>query len=88
MVANPGNPRGLPERSFFRLKRDPGEQDNLAGGAFADLEADLERHAQAQRSLAEGAAVAGSSDVKMTREECEQLRLLGYVEDCSHIEAN
>jgi arylsulfatase A-like enzyme len=88
IVANPDNPRGLPERAFFRINRDPGEQQNLAGGPFAGLETELERHAETQRSFAEGAAVAGSSDVKMTREECEQLRLLGYVEDCSHIEAN
>jgi len=85
IVANPGNPRGLPERSLFRVDRDPGEQNNLAGGAFVELEESLERHAQAQRRLAEGAAVAGGGEVKMTREECEQLRQLGYVQDCSHI---
>ncbi|MGH0035876.1 MAG: sulfatase-like hydrolase/transferase [Myxococcota bacterium] len=88
IVANPDNPRGLPERAFFRIGRDPGEQQNLAGGAFADLESTLERHAEAHRSFAEGAAVAGGADVEMTHDECEQLRLLGYVEDCSHIEAN
>ncbi len=85
IVANPDNPRGLPEREFFRISRDPGEQENLAGGAYAGLEDSLERDAEAHKSFAEGAAVAGGGDVEMTREECEQLRLLGYVEDCSHI---
>jgi uncharacterized protein (TIRG00374 family) len=85
IVANPGNPRGLPERSLFRVDEDPGEQHNLAGGELSALEQRLEKSAMAQRTLAEGQAVAGGGEVKMTLEECEQLRMLGYVEDCSHI---
>ncbi|MCZ6464829.1 MAG: sulfatase, partial [Proteobacteria bacterium] len=84
IVANPGNPRGLPERAYFRVGEDPDETHNLAGNSHAAAEQELERHADAHRSFAEGQAVAGS-DVKMTLEECEQLRMLGYVEDCSHI---
>jgi arylsulfatase A-like enzyme len=85
IVANPGNPRGLPERSFFEIGSDPGETRNLHGVIPAEREKQLERHAELQRSFAEGEAVAAGKDVEMSRAECEQLRLLGYVEDCSHI---
>ena len=39
--------------------------------------------ADLQRRAAEGGAVEGGGDVEMTLAECEQLRMLGYVEDCS-----
>ena len=42
-------------------------------------------HADAQRRAAEGGAVEGGGDHPMDRDECEQLRQLGYVDDCSHI---
>ena len=42
-------------------------------------------HADAQRHAAEGGAVEGGGDHQMDRDECEQLRQLGYVDDCSHI---
>ena len=86
IVANPDNPRGLPERAFFEIGSDPGETRNLHGVISAEQEQQLERHAELQRSFAEGKAVADGKDVEMSREECEQLRLLGYVEDCSHLE--
>ena len=37
-----------------------------------------------QRLAAEGKAVE-NEDVEMTLTRCEQLRVLGYVEDCSHL---
>jgi len=83
--ANPDNPRGLPERAYYRVDRDPGETENLAGETLSSREQELEQLAESHRSFAEGEAVAGESGVEMDREECEQLRMLGYVEDCSHL---
>ena len=85
--ANEGNPRGLPTRELFNLDQDPGELDNLLeeGDSWTGVEAELAMHAEAQRAAAESGAVAGGADVEMTKDECEQLRMLGYVDDCSHI---
>lgn len=81
IVANEGNPRGLPAREFFDVSGDPGEQD-----PYSDPEAEerLEKMAELQRRVAEGKAVAGE-DVEMTYEDCERLRALGYVDDCAHL---
>ena len=43
----------------------------------------LAESANLQRRAAEGSAVDGGGEVEMTQAECEQLRMLGYVEDCS-----
>jgi hypothetical protein len=83
--ANPGNPRGLPERELFDMTADPGEKNNLTGGAQSAVEEKLAQHADLQRRAAEGEAVTGGGEVEMSREECEQLMNLGYVTDCSHI---
>lgn len=81
IVANPHNPRGLPEQQYFDVSSDPGEQD-----AYDDPEAieRLEGMANLQRLAAEGKAVK-SEKVEMTLEDCERLRVLGYVQDCSHL---
>ena len=81
IVANPGNPRGLSEREYFDVSGDPGELD-----PYADPEAEerLSQMAEYQRLAAEGKAVE-SEDVEMTLADCERLRVLGYVEDCSHL---
>jgi hypothetical protein len=81
IVANTGNPRGLPERSFYDVSGDPGELD-----PYEDPEAEerLEEMAELARMAAEGKAVE-SQDVEMTLADCERLRVLGYVEDCSHL---
>ncbi len=84
IVANPGNPRGLEEREFYDVRADPGETKNLAGGAQAMDEARLEEHAELQRKFATGEAVSGG-EVEMDRAQCEQLKNLGYIEDCSHL---
>jgi len=83
--ANPGNPRGLPEREFFLIEGDPGETSDLSGPAYEPEMGELGRYADLQRRAAEGEAVAAGGSVEMTRAECEQLKNLGYVEDCSHI---
>jgi arylsulfatase A-like enzyme/uncharacterized membrane protein YbhN (UPF0104 family) len=81
IVANPNNPRGLPERAYYDVANDPGETDPYED---ADAEARLEEMAKLQRLAAEGKAVAGE-ETEMTREDCERLRVIGYVEDCSHV---
>ena len=43
-----------------------------------------EELAEFQRLAAEGKAVEGG-EAEMTYEDCERLRMLGYVEDCSHL---
>jgi arylsulfatase A-like enzyme len=81
IVANEGNPRGLPTREYFDISADPNERDPYTD---PDAEARLEEMASLQRAAAEGKAVE-SEEVEMTYERCEQLRMLGYVEDCSHL---
>jgi arylsulfatase A-like enzyme/uncharacterized membrane protein YbhN (UPF0104 family) len=81
IVANAGNPRGLAEREYFDVSGDPGELDPYED---PDAEAHLEEMAELQRLAAEGKAVE-SEEVEMTFTRCEQLRMLGYVEDCSHL---
>jgi arylsulfatase A-like enzyme/uncharacterized membrane protein YbhN (UPF0104 family) len=81
IVANPGNPRGLPEREYFDISSDPLEQDPYED---PEAEARLEELAALQLAAAQGEAVA-SDDVEMDFEQCERLRMLGYVEDCSHL---
>jgi arylsulfatase A-like enzyme len=81
IVANPQNPRGLPERAYFDISGDPDELDPYED---PDAEARLEEMAEFQRIAAEDTAV-DAEEVEMTFERCEQLRMLGYVEDCSHL---
>lgn len=81
VVANPGNPRGLAEREYFDVSGDPGELD-----AYSDPDAEqrLEAMAKRERLAAEGKAVE-SQEAEMSLADCERLRMLGYVEDCSHL---
>jgi uncharacterized protein (TIRG00374 family) len=83
--ANADNPRGLPEESLYRVRVDPQEKQNLAGSDHLAKELELAEHADLQRAFAEGEAVAGGGEADMTLEECRQLKNLGYVEDCSHL---
>jgi arylsulfatase A-like enzyme len=85
IAANEGNPRGLPTRELFAIDRDPDEQSPLDVTAHAGETEALERHADLQRRAAEGEAVAESGEAEMSYEECEQLRMLGYVDDCAHL---
>jgi arylsulfatase A-like enzyme len=81
IVANPNNPRGVPEREYFDVSSDPLEQD-----AYEDpgAEEHLEELAELQRNAAQGKAVQGE-DVEMDLQTCERLKAIGYVEDCSHL---
>jgi arylsulfatase A-like enzyme len=78
--ANPGNPRGLAPVELFAIERDPNEQSNVID-AHADVADELRRHGEAQRQLAASRAVEGGA-ADIGREECERLRVLGYVEKC------
>jgi arylsulfatase A-like enzyme/uncharacterized membrane protein YbhN (UPF0104 family) len=86
--ANEGNHRGLPTRELFDVVADPAETTNLLEQGYDDAAQQLAQHAELQRRAAEGSAVEGGGEVEMTLAECEQLRMLGYVEDCSQIQTN
>lgn len=81
IVANPGNPRGLPAREYFDISGDPLERDPYSDPV---AEARLEEFAELQRKAAEGEAVFGE-EVEMTLEDCLRLKAIGYVEDCSNL---
>jgi arylsulfatase A-like enzyme len=82
--ANPGNPRGLPDVELFAIDSDPKETQNVAP-QNAPVTAEMRQHAEAQRQLAASQAVEGGEQAKLTREECEKLRVLGYVQDCDSV---
>ncbi len=79
--ANQGNPRGLPPVELFAIQRDPGETRNL-DGTHGDVAARLREEAAAQRRFAESRAVGAGETAQLSREECEKLRVLGYVQEC------
>ncbi len=81
IVANAGNPRGLPERAYFDVSSDPLEQDPYPD---PEAEARLEEMAELQRRAAEGEAVEGGA-VEMDLATCQRLMALGYVDDCDHL---
>ena len=82
--ANPGNPRGLPTEELFAIEKDPQEKQNVVEQNAA-VTAAMRQHAEAQRQLAASQAVEGGEQAKLTREECEKLRVLGYVQDCDSV---
>lgn len=82
--ANEGNPRGLAPLELFAIASDPGEKQNVAA-AKPDVTAEMQRHAEAQGQLAASQAVEQGEQAKLTREECEKLRVLGYVQDCDSV---
>ncbi len=85
--ANPGNPRGLPERELFDLTRDPQEQRNLHTEAPKQAQR-LATRAEAEQRAAARSAVEPHSKAALSRAECERLAALGYVraEDCARRE--
>ena len=86
--ANEGNHRGLPTRELFDVAADPGEANNLLQQGFDDAANQLARHAELQRKAATDEKIEGGGDIDMTLAECEQLRMLGYVEDCDQVRTN
>ncbi|MCC7542567.1 MAG: flippase-like domain-containing protein [Deltaproteobacteria bacterium] len=76
IVANPGNPRGLPEREHFRVDIDPGERRDLA-----ERDADHTRRlgsslVQSVERASQGAA--RQSGVALDESSADRLRALGY----------
>jgi hypothetical protein len=82
IVANEGNPRGLPRQELFAVDVDPNEKNPLDLGEHVGERSTLEQHADLHLRGAEGEAVSAGSEAEMSYEECEQLRMLGYVDDC------
>ena len=82
--ANPGNPRGLPAEELFAIEKDPKETQNVVE-QNATVAAQMRQHAEAQRQLAASQAVEGGAQAKLSKEECEKLRVLGYVQDCDSV---
>jgi arylsulfatase A-like enzyme len=79
ILANEGNPRGLPGTELFDVARDPAERRNLARreqGPLARTRAALER---SLRSSAEGAVEAQSH--ALDESAIEHLRSIGYAGD-------
>jgi len=82
--ANEGNPRGVAPVELFAIDRDRGEKTNLAAEK-PEVADDMRRHAEAQRQVAASQAVESGEQAKLTKEECEKLRVLGYVENCDQV---
>jgi len=83
--ANAGNPRGLPERELFDVEIDAGEKENVAerepGTAL-----ELARQAAELEAAAKAGKIGEAKAATLSREECEQLKQLGYVQDCAGAE--
>ncbi len=79
--ANPGNPRGLPEKELFEIRADPGETRNRVDEEPA-VAAEMHRHAEGQRALAQRGRVGKAQQAQVSAAECEALMALGYVQSC------
>jgi len=80
--ANAGNPRGLPERELFEVEVDPGETENVAERE-AGTALELARQAAAFEVAAKEHRGGEAKAASISKEECEQLKQLGYVRDCA-----
>jgi arylsulfatase A-like enzyme len=76
ILANPGNPRGLPATALFDLADDPEEQDNLADRS-PDVVAEMKEKLSGIEALARANAVAAEA-VELSPDVEEQLDNLGY----------
>jgi arylsulfatase A-like enzyme len=83
--ANEGNPRKLAPVELYSMENDRGETKNLEA-AQPEVVTDLRAHADAQRQLAASQAVEEGAQAKLGKDECEKLRVLGYVQDCDTVE--
>lgn len=80
--ANEGNPRGLPPAELFDMQNDRVQAENLIDTAAPLIVDALDNAIEGWTLFAEGNAVEGGGDAVVSREECEKLRVLGYVESC------
>jgi arylsulfatase A-like enzyme/uncharacterized membrane protein YbhN (UPF0104 family) len=82
--ANAGNPRGLAPAELYAIDSDPHEKQNVSAANPA-ITAEMRQHAEAQRQIAASQAVESGKEAKLTKEECEKLRVLGYVQSCDQV---
>jgi len=80
--ANDDNPRGLETVELYDMESDPAQTENRRDEAPPAVIEDLEAHLEAWRAYATGRAVEGTGEAELSKEECEQLRALGYVDSC------
>jgi arylsulfatase A-like enzyme/uncharacterized membrane protein YbhN (UPF0104 family) len=82
--ANRGNPRGLAPVELYGVDHDKHEEHNVVD-QHPDVVASLRHQGEAEHQLAASQSVEGGAQAKLTREECEKLHVLGYVQDCDHV---
>jgi len=80
--ANEDNPRGLEPVELYDMESDPAQTENRRDEAPPALIEDLEAHLEAWQAYAAGRAVEGAGEAELSKEECERLRVLGYVDSC------
>ncbi|MBW2444554.1 MAG: sulfatase-like hydrolase/transferase [Deltaproteobacteria bacterium] len=80
--ANEGNPRELPEAEIFDMRSDRAQASNQYDEVAPLVIDALDASIEGWKLFAEGVAVEGGGDADISREECEKLRVLGYVESC------
>jgi arylsulfatase A-like enzyme/uncharacterized membrane protein YbhN (UPF0104 family) len=78
ITANPGNPRGLAPREFYRMDQDPAEKVNLAEDEPALVEFTRKALDQHEEDAAKGRASQQSVDVGNDPNAAARLRALGY----------
>ncbi|MGB0679117.1 MAG: sulfatase-like hydrolase/transferase, partial [Polyangiales bacterium] len=79
ITANPGNPRGLPSVSLYRVDDDPEEQDDRAQAEPEHVHAGMRVLIEAASRARQGAAARQHIDVSQDDDAQERLRLLGYL---------
>ena len=79
ITANPGNPRELPEKSFFDLGADPGEAKNLADAKKEELAEALRSIADIEGQIAKGAVKRSS--IELDKSAKDHLKDLGYIRE-------
>ena len=80
--ANEGNPRGLPPVELFDMERDRAQTRNQVDEVAPLVVDALDASIEGWKLFAEGSAVEGGGDAEISPEECERLRVLGYVDSC------
>lgn len=81
--ANPGNPRGLPDKELFHVAEDPNETRDLLADQ-PELADRLQLDAETAIDFAASGALEGEEREGLSKAECERLAVLGYMqmEDC------
>ncbi|MFO0696624.1 MAG: sulfatase-like hydrolase/transferase [Polyangiales bacterium] len=84
ITANAGNPRGLGEVEMFRVDQDPGELVNVASDDRDVATLVTRRLLHADETARQGRVVGRQIELATSRDECERMKALGYVQDCSN----